>query len=374
MSATRINYGILAAACAAVVVEATSNALFAYELGGLARITIGGHDIAADGALLAVASVVIAVFQAHSATTLLERPNDPNRNWTALFLCVCLFYSTGAMASHILKMQQHAMDKEARARSLYDGAKRDRDAAAATVARLARDVEGGRDALAKVEKHRSLTAIQADIPGATPKPDAWKLSAQCTARLHEPWLREACAPMLRLYQERSEALEASTKAAAAETAKGQLATAEAARAAAELKLAGIDAPSDAWAVRVWLAQVLPWVVAVAIEICATLGFKQARRPAAPIAPDPPAPRSPPSRNQVAKPSTLGTLLADLSAGTASAPGCTVDADGWICGTLDDLGAVLGVKKATVSRDLANLKSQGLVATRPAGRRNEIKWL
>lgn len=366
---------MLGAACVSVAAEAASNALFAYELGGLAYAEIRGVRFAVDGALLAGVSVALATFQAHAATSLMA-PEAPNRRANAAVLGVCLAYSIGAMASHTLKLQQASLDRETRERRVYESARADTTAAEAAAARALAEYQRREAAAIGSANVRPVATIDADLAALKIRPDTWKLTDRCTARLDISWAREACEPALALYRERTAAAKATGDVSGFATARAELDRAERAAADARAKLSAIAAPSDPWKIRVVLAMALPWVVTIALELCATLGFGLARRPPARPAPvdaapiDPPTPRA----RHPPRPSTLAALLEGVMAGTTSAPGCTITADGWIDASQRELGTLLGCTAATVCREIEALETAGRIARRKIGRKQQIKMI
>ncbi len=376
MSESKVSWPMIGAASVAVAVEAASNALFAYDLGAVFA-TIGGVRVAIDGALLAAGSVAIAVVQALTASKLL-RSREPRRV-PACVLAVCLAYSTGAMATHMLALQQRAHDREtaavahqARAEAARDTAKADHTRKAAEYARVAGRVQSAGET-------RAPSAIQAAIDAAPVPTSVLRATRQCTSGLADAGLRRACEPLLQLHSERETAGAREKLDGDFAVAKRDLDTAQQKLSAADARLADTPRPEAPWVVRTVLAQWLPWLMAIAIELCATLGFAYAARPApAARREEPPALSEPDAgtqpRQRATKPTDLGELLDGLAAGAIVAPGCIVHPDGWVEASQRSLGAVLGVAAPTVSRQLADLEARKAIATKRVGRGQLIKYL
>jgi len=381
MNTGRVSWLMFGAACVSVAIEAASNALFAYELGGLVKATVYGLPLYVDGALLAAGSVAIAVFQAHAATEVIHRPPGARIGAAVVILAACLCYSTGAMTAHLLALQQRSFDKVAAERAKYDGAAREYQATRAARDRAEQEYTRAIGELARLGSPRAGTAIQAEIADARISPAVLRETNQCTERLDVARLREACEPLRKLYRERGDATRHAETMATAGEAKTALAERERELAAAVAALKEIPEPAAPWAARLWLAAGLPWIFAAVIELCATVGFALSRRPAAPTPSHkqvtPPGPSTPPvptGARRPTKPRDLAELIQSLCDGKTSAAGCTVTDDGWLSASQRDLAAVLGVAAATVSREIKRLKDAGTLATRERGQGQDIKLI
>lgn len=363
------------AAVFAVGVQATSNALFGYELAdGMAPVEIGSAKLSAVGIGFAAMAVVIAVCQAMAAAALF-RPGESK--WLAAAIVIpCMVASIASVVSHVLAFQQARLERGAAAEAAYSSAKAIRDArrqehADATKVHATREAE-----LSKRPAGRGLSEIDADLAGVRVAADAWKASAQCT-RINDQWTGSACEPVLRLRAEKAAAVERYSIAQSVEAEAARVLAAAKGLEEAERDLGRTPAPAAPWPVRVFLAQMLPWVLAIVVELCGTLGFVMAerakrptRQPSLPQADPSPAPTQPAARHA----SDLGALLESLSSGKMTAPGCSVGPDGWIDASQPTLAKLLNVTAPTISRQMDSLEAHQIVATRKQGNRKQIKVL
>lgn len=362
------------AAVFAVSVQATSNALFGYELAdGMAPVTIAGAKLSAVGVGFAAMAVVIAICQAMAAAAIF-RPGESK--WLAAAIVIpCMVASVASVVSHVLAFQQARLERGAAAEAAYtsarnirDARQRERDDAAKVLA--AREAE-----LAKRPSGRGISEIETDIAAVRIAKDAWNASAQCT-RIADQWTGTACEPLLRLRAEKAAAVERYGLASAVEAEAAKVAAASKSLEEAERDLGHTPAPATPWPARVFLAQTLPWVLAIVVELCGTLGFvmaERAKRPLPTPVPNPspaPAPRSPAARHA----SDLGALLESLASGKTSGPGCVVLPDGWIDASQNALAKLLGVTAPTVCRQLDSLEEAKVVATRKQGAKKQIRVL
>lgn len=374
---TRTSWLMLGAATVAVGVEAASNAMFAYDLGVWA-VPAGGVTIRADGALLASASVAIAVMQAHSATAIVHH-KQPAFSLAGGMLAVGLALSVGSMSAHMLKLQQHSMERAAAVVAKYEGVAGALRTAQAAYDRAKSEDEAARGRLSNLGAVRSVDAIDADINAARPDANAWRATKECTTLLHVASLAAACGRVLDLRAERAAVTDRAAVAQAAAIAGARLTTAREELDAANAKLADTPRPETPWPVRSFLAQALPWLMATAVITLSTFGFARAVRPVAPLAPAGPTPPAgtqvpPPRPARTSRPSSLATLLESLSSGSATVPGCSVDAEGWVDASQRQLAKALGLSNATVSRQLGVLRAQNSVATKIDNGRELIKWV
>lgn len=367
-------------ACAAVVavsVQAASNALFAYELAdGMAPVAIGGAKLSAIGLGFASMAVVIAVSQAMAAAEFF-RPGGTK--WLAACIALpCMVASIASVVSHVLAFQQARLERGAAAdaafasaRNIRDARKTERDDAVKAHARAEAE-------LAKRPPGRGISEIEADLAAVRVAPDAWRASNQCT-RIADRWTGSACEPVLNLRAEKAAAVERYGLATAVQAEADKVASAYKALEEAERDLGRAPKPETPWPVRVFLAQMLPWVLAVVVELCGTLGFVMAERakprpaprapaPSAPTTPTNPAPPSPVARHAT----DLGVLLQNIATGKTTAAGVTITADGWIDASQAALGRVLGVTAPTISRQLGALESNGVIETRKQGNRSQVR--
>lgn len=375
----RISWPIAGAACVAVLIEAASNAMFAYSL-GYYRATVFGLSVLVDGALLALGSVAVAVFQANLATGILQRQKGAPL-WLPLgVLIVCLGYSVGAMASHLLEMQRRRGDAlalpagaHAAARGGQANAQRAYDDAAAAIDRTGQE-------LARLGTPRAAAVIRAEITGARVALSVTQSSKGCTENLGQDWIAAGCSTLLAMRRDLASAEKAEQLAERQAAQRKELVPLAKDLQDARERLAGEHAPSAPSAFEAMLSQVLPWAFAVAVMLCGTFGFAAASRPAKVQPPAPAVPVVPPAASPAplprprapAKPSSLSDLLQGLTDGTTTAPGCAMLPDGWIDAPQRALANVLGISPGTVCRGLQALEASGSLAVRVVGRKSHLK--
>lgn len=364
---------MILAAFVAVLAQSASNAIFAYELGGVFVATVYGVRIAVDGAVLAAGSVALAVFQAHTATALQREP-VARRNpvaWVLLIGCMC--YSLGAMSSHVLKLQRHQNKDIAVARQAYDAAAGNQRAAFEAYQTAKRAHDASVADLQRATAVRSVAEIQAEISSVRINPRAWRDTDQCS-KFPTAWHKQKCDPILDLYRERAAAASRTDRGADAAHARKRLDAAREKLAAANDGLRRAVKPEARWHAEMVLAQLLPWIVAIALELIGTFGFGFAggkREPAKVTRRDEPRPAKPAKVDAPAGADELHALLIGLQTGTVRAPECTT-ADGWLIAPQDVLARLLGVTGATISRKLKKLEQQGVIAVRKVGRATRIR--
>lgn len=369
----------LAAASVAVTMQAASNALYAYKLGGLAKVDVSGYPVAVDGALLAAGSVAVAVFQARAAASVVHPAPGESRGLAAAIMLGCMCYSVGAMSAHVLQLQRVQQDAIAAERRVYDSAAATRDTAREAYSRAKASLQRRQQELAALGNPRAVSAIQADVEAVRIDPRHWRTSKQCSDNLHLNYIREACEPVLALYKERGAAASRADAARDVDTAARALATERGRLDAAERQLAATPRPTTPWEIERTLAAILPWTFAIVVELTGTFGFAAARRP---VPATPPAPESqtgsqpsqPRRRLAPRKPDGLHALLIGVADGTVSAPGCTVEADGWVTASGRQLAKVLGVAAPTVSRQIERMERDGIIAVKRANGGMQLKLL
>ena len=363
-----ISYGVLAAAFVAAAMEAASNAAFAFELGGFLAVTAYGVRVPIDGAILAAGSIAVAVFQARSATLILRGESGSTGIVPFFFLAVCVAYSTGAMTSHLMKLQRLHHERELDARKGYDLA-----ASALKEAEASRDrLETERGDLAKAGT-RSQPEIKAEMERVEIPKRIWRRTAECTEATEDE-SRAACAPFFALRQELARAIRADELGP--ELAAASVKVADARRAFGQVAL-----PVQRSEQEVFVTTWLPWLFAAVIEACGTFGFALAYRPRAPKprapanAPNPVAPpSSPPPPRRRASPAgiDLAATLESIRSGTLDVEGARVVSDGWIELSQRSLGAALGVSATTVNSHVAAAVADGRIAKKASGRSTALK--
>lgn len=343
-----------AAAAVATVAEAASNALFAYSLGGLAFVAVGGAVVSADGALLAAASVAISALQARSATLAIR---GPNRLGPALVAVLCLCYSAGAVASHVLKLQRLQTDARGKVSATYDGKAKAESKAAGEVAALEAE-------LASLGATRTEPEVKAALDAAPVSAGVFNRSKQCTEVTQDD-TRQACRPILDLRQEMARAIRAADIRQKLVAAKATLKTASEA-------LAGEHRPAQPGAGEQFAAAVLPWIFAVVLIVCATFGWSLAGAPvAAPRKPD--EPRRPDPAPLPADAADVMRTLASVSAG-AGPSGLALGADGVVRFAQRAASPAFGMPARKLTAALATLAAAGKVSVSSGPRGTEVRVL
>lgn len=350
-----VNVPLFAASTVALFAVAASNALFAYELGG--SFIVDGVPV--DGVLLASASVALAIFQADRAAAAIRGDRTA---W--LFLAICLTYSLGAMASHVMQLQSDRARVDVSARVKYNDAKAERDRRRAEL-----------DAIGVARSVAEISAAEA----IAPVPEAIRRRSGGCVDVTEAETRRMCGPLLDLRAERARA--------------DRRAEIEPKLTSAEAKLEKLEPPAERSAVGETVRAVLPWVFAIALEFLETFGFGLAfaAKPARPEAPrparifvedngtaaGPPVPPVKPVQPARALKGSAGAeglyrLLDRIEAGTGIIPTAIVQPDGWISAGQSEIGGALGVSKTTVNNWLSHLVGAGRVQKRIDGRNVSLK--
>lgn len=341
-----------AAAGATLLVQAASNALYAYRLG---HVSIPGYLVTVDGVLLAVAAVCVAVLEAVLAKRLLAGETT-RRGWCALALAVSLAFSGGSLVSHVLQLTRAQAESEIDRAARYDRAKKHFD-----------QLESDARALGTP---RPVAVLAVEVRQLRIDPATWRDTHECR-RVSNRYQQEACAPALAIYKEQQEAAELARLTPLIDRARAAL--------------DGMTRPEDRGAADEFLAAYLPWAMMLVILMFATFGFGLAALPPPPPRPDmtlrkleqrqidrrpiyagpPPAPatRKPTSRRGA---KALVDWYKQLDQ-AAPPSGVSLDGDGWCMAGQEALAVALQTTKPTVSRWLASLAAAGEIELRTSPR-------
>jgi len=230
----------------AIVAESVSNALRAYGLGlHLDRftVTVYQHPVSIAGWVLVLAAVAVSLTQTRAAWVALTPSGPARQRIVAGFIAVLLLsISITAMASHILESNRAKTADEGGARARYDRAKAAYDKAAAELTALG--------------DTRPVAVIQTAVQDTKIDMVAWRRSSQCSDITRDD-TKEACRPILKLYQERGFA------------ARKLELEPEVARLRAEL--ATLSRPEEASASESTVSMWWAWIMGLGVVMIATFG-------------------------------------------------------------------------------------------------------
>lgn len=177
----------------AVAAEAASNALRAFGLGAnLEKFTVVFRDtsISLSGAVLALAAVAISIAQARAVWVAFTAGPMRQRILASLTGALLIAVSAVALSQHVLKGMRYETSGEVSSRERHD--------------RAAASYDKAKAELDSLGNPRPVAVIQAAVQSTKIDMAVWRRSRECSDISRED-TKDACRPILALYQERGAA-------------------------------------------------------------------------------------------------------------------------------------------------------------------------